>query len=293
MSAPIVDAHCHLWIRPPEGVTGPTLVDERLALRELVAFRQAGGAAVVDCQPGGCGRDGRVLRRLAEASGVEIAPATGYHLARYYGPDETPYASDPDDLAIRWTMELGAGLAEEPRIRARAVKSAWTGSEAADETRLMRAAIAAASVGDGALVVHTERGAGAESLADLVGHSALAPQRVQISHVDKRPDTELHLELARAGFTLGYDAFLRPKYRPEDTTWRLIDSIAEAGLWGRVTVGLDLVDSRDWHAGGGRGLRAIPAEIAPRLHERVGFDAAAALVGGNASRLLALAEAPL
>jgi 5-phospho-D-xylono-1,4-lactonase len=293
VTATIVDAHCHLWIRPPDGVHGPALTDERLALRELEAFGVAGGSAVVDCQPGDCGRDGRVLRRLAESTGVEIAPATGFHLARYYAPEATPYDADPEELVVRWTMELRAGLAEEPRLRARLVKSAWTGSGDPVELRLMRTAIDAAAIGDGALVVHTERGANAEALADLVDGSRLVPQRVQISHLDKRPDTVLHLELARAGFTLGYDAFLRPKYRPEEATWPLIEALAEAGLWSRLTVGLDLVDSRDWHVAGGRGLRAIPAEIAPALRERLGAEPAAALAGGNAARLFSLEGATL
>jgi len=293
VTSPVVDAHCHLWIRPPEGITGPSLTDERLARRELTEFRNAGGNAVIDCQPGGCGRDGGVLRRLAEETGIEIAPATGFHLARYYAPDATPYDADPEELAVRWTMELGSGLAEEPRLRARVVKSAWTGSGDPVEVGLMRAAIEAASIGDGTLVVHTEQGGDAETLAEILAGSRLSPQRVQISHLDKRFDPSLHLELARAGFTLGYDAFLRPKYRPEETTWPLIESVVGEGLWSRVTVGLDLADSRQWHAAGGRGLRAIPAEIEPELRKRFGPEPAEALVGGNATKLFALTEVPV
>ena len=88
--AGITDAHNHLWIAPVEGVTGivPVLDDENAITSELRLYRAAAaGGTIIDCQPPGCGRDGRVLRRMAEASGVNIVACTGFHLRRYY-PDD-------------------------------------------------------------------------------------------------------------------------------------------------------------------------------------------------------------
>ena len=281
MSAAIVDAHCHLWVAP-RAAGAIRLVDEPLAEAELRAFADAGGTAVIDCQPGGAGRDGGVLARLASATGVEIAPATGFHMPMYYPEGESPYEADPDELADAWTAELAEGLVEETAIRARVVKSAWTGTEDA----IITAAAEAARRGGGALIVHTERGAEAERLAEVLLQTALGPERVQISHVDKRPDEALHLELARAGFTLGYDAFLRPRYRPDETTWPLLRALVAAGLSERVTVGLDIVDPALWSVRGGAGLPSISRSIRPRLAAEVGEEAAAAISGLNAIRLL-------
>ncbi|RIK12691.1 MAG: hypothetical protein DCC51_16715, partial [Anaerolineae bacterium] len=85
----VVDAHSHLYIAPVAGgpSDAPVLVGETGVGRELATFRAAGGGAVVDCQPGGCGRDGRVLRRLSERTGVHVIAATGFHRRRYYPPD--------------------------------------------------------------------------------------------------------------------------------------------------------------------------------------------------------------
>jgi phosphotriesterase-related protein len=287
---PLVDAHCHLWIQPPEGADGPRLVAESLAERELAAFRDVGGTAVIDCQPGGCGRDGRVLARLAETTGISIAPATGFHLERYYDPSDSPYGADPDALAERWGAELAGGLAEAPTLRARVVKSAWTGDGGDRERAMIIAAAEAARSEGAALVVHTERGAGAEELAALIAETGLAPGRAQLSHVDKRPDPGLHLELARAGFVLGYDAFLRPRYRPLETTWPLLERLASEGLWAQITVGLDVVDPALWSVCGGEGLPAIGHSILPELRARAGEREARALTGANAIRLLDGAE---
>jgi predicted metal-dependent phosphotriesterase family hydrolase len=281
----LCDAHCHLWIEPPPGVDGPRLTDERLALSELRAFGDAGGVAVIDCQPGGCGRDGRVLRRLSEASGVAIAPASGFHLERYYARGDSPYLS-PTRCLDRWERELSTGLGEEPAIRARVVKSAWTGAEGV-ERELMAAAAEAAHRGEAPLIVHTERGGHCEELAELLVATELQPSRVQISHIDKRPDPELHRELARAGFVLGYDAFLHRRYRPDDRTWPLLLGLASEGLWEQITVGLDLVDVSRWSAGGGPGLVSIADEVVPRLRaEGIPERAIAGLVGANALAML-------
>jgi predicted metal-dependent phosphotriesterase family hydrolase len=98
----------------------------------------------------------------------------------------------------------------------------------------------------------------------------------------------LHAELARAGFVLGYDTFLRPKYDPERRVWPLLRSLIEAGLWEQVTLGTDLVDHAAWRTGGGPGLRALPLGVLAQLRrDGTGEEVIAALAGGNALRLLA------
>jgi predicted metal-dependent phosphotriesterase family hydrolase len=284
-----VDAHDHLFIAPgPEGA--PELADERLALEELHDLRAAGGAAVVDCQPGGCGRDARVLRRLMERSDVAIVASTGFHLRRYYRPGEGPWASPAGALDL-FLGELLDGLREEPGSRAGVVKCAWTGEPGAERELLAAAAEAARRAG-AAMVVHTEPGGDVGGLCELVLDAGVAARRVQLSHLDKQPDPALHLDLARAGFVLGYDTFLRPKYRPDEHVWPLLRTMVAEGHAGQVTLGLDLVDAARWRVCGGPGLRALPAEVVPRLSaEGTSAEDVNALAGGNARRLLAREEA--
>ena len=280
----VVDAHAHLWIGAgPEG--SPRLEDEDLALRELRELRAAGGGALIDCQPGGCGRNGTVLRRLMEASGVAVVAVTGFHLRRHYLPGTGPWA-DPDGALESFVAELRDGLAEEPAARAGLVKCAWTGAGEA-ERALLDAGLEAARREGAPVLVHTERGEAVERLCELVVDAGVAPGRVQLSHVDKRPDHGLHLELARAGFVLGYDTFLRPKYRPDEHVWPLLGALVREGLWRQATLGTDLVDHADWHAAGGPGLRALPLDVVGRLRGAgVEGEALRALAGGNAVRLL-------
>jgi 5-phospho-D-xylono-1,4-lactonase len=280
----VFDAHAHVWIKgAPPG--SPELGDEGLALEELRDLAATGGQGLIDCQPGGCGRDGEVLRRLMDASGIAIVAVTGFHLRRHYPGGGGPWA-DPEGALELFRAELRDGLGEAPAARAGVVKCAWTGTGGA-ESQLIGAALEAAR-GEGVpLLVHTERGHDVERLCEHLLSSGLPPGRVQLSHVDKRPDHALHLELARAGFVLCYDTFLRPKYDPEQRVWPLLRAMIEAGLWRQVTLGTDLVEPAAWHVGGGSGLRALPLQVVERLRrERVQRDALDALAGGNAVRLL-------
>ncbi len=60
----LTDAHTHVWIERIAGTSSgsPVLDDYPAILNGLFEFRQAGGRTLIDCQPAGCGRDGRKLR---------------------------------------------------------------------------------------------------------------------------------------------------------------------------------------------------------------------------------------
>jgi predicted metal-dependent phosphotriesterase family hydrolase len=284
----VVDAHCHLWIQSGRP-DAPHLANETLALAELRDFRAAGGAAVIDCQPGGCGRDARVLHRLVEATGVAVFCSTGFHLERYYPSGKGPWAH-PTTAYERFAAELHDGAEEEPAMRPAVVKCAFTDGDGR-ELELLRAAFAAAREAGCAVVVHTERGGAAEKLAELAIESGVDPHSVQISHIDKRPEPPLHRLLAAAGFLLGFDTFAHARYEPDRRAWPLLLDLLGDGLAGQVTLGLDLTDTSGWHVGGGPGLRLL-AQLAERLRA-AGIEEAAvrAVTGGNALRLVGVQDA--
>lgn len=279
------DAHGHLWIS--KGVEqAPALDDERASLSELSSFAEAGGGLILDCQPGICGRDGSVLARLAASTTVTIVASTGFHLQKYYVGGTGPWSQSAEEAERVFRDELCHGLSEAPGVKAGSIKTAWGGTGGREDELLLAALDVAMSVGVG-MTVHTEMGVGVERLATLIVDSGVAPNRVQLSHVDKRPDIGLHAELAHTGFVLGYDTFLRPKYEPETNVWPLIREMLERGLERNIAIGLDIVDGSMWQAAGGPGLRTIPGTIVPRLRrEGASETAISAVTSGNICRVL-------
>ena len=107
--AGITDAHNHLWIARVEGTSPdvPVLDDGEAIAAELADYRQAGGRTIIDCQPGACGRDGRVLHQMSQASDIHIVACIGFHLRKYYPPEHWLFkatsANSPTALKRRST----------------------------------------------------------------------------------------------------------------------------------------------------------------------------------------------
>lgn len=292
----VVDAHSHLFIAPVPGGAAdtPVLTDTDAVAHELAAFRAAGGGAVVDCQPGGCGRDGRVLRRLSQQSGVHVVAATGFHRRRYYPPDAPLFALSAEAAAERFRDEIVNGLVEtrgetSPVVHPGVIKIAAEAGLDASPLALFEAAAAVARETGYAVEMHTERGAAVEAFLAFFGGQGLSPRQLVFCHVDKRPDFGLHRELARAGVLLEYDTFFRSKYDPEGNVWPLIRRMAAAGLAGQVALATDMADPALWaEMGGAPGLLGFFTIVGDGL-ARLGLppETIAGLMGGNIAKRLA------
>jgi predicted metal-dependent phosphotriesterase family hydrolase len=266
----LADAHAHAWIAPPDGIQS----EFRLELNnydaikaELSDFRAAGGTTLVDCQPGGCGRDANRLLELAQATGLHITATTGFHRRKYYPPDSWLWSAPAETAAAYFVEELTMGMVETGgTIPATTIKVGYDGVIEGQPRVLMEAA-AEASHQTGALILfHTERGANVEVLVPFFADRGVTANRLYLCHVDKRPDVGLHRGLAQAGVLLGYDTFVRPKYDPEHGAWPLIKTLVADGLSTHVAIGLDLAMASMWqHYGGQIGLPFLPQQIVARL----------------------------
>lgn len=296
----ITDGHTHTWVEPVPGTRPglPGLFDRAGIEAELVEYRESGGKSLVDCQPGGCGRNGEVMRDLSRASGVQIVACTGFHLRQYYPADAWIYqpTTGCDGVRDYFVEEIIAGLREtqhlaEP-VRAGFIKIACEANINRTPAHLMEAAAQAGLETGVAIEVHTEKGAGAEKIAQRFEQHGFPLTRLILCHIDKRPDFGLHSELARAGVTLEYDTFYRTKYRPEQHLWPLLERMVAAGLAGRVVIATDMAEAAMWtRLGGQPGQKAFTGQILPRL-QALGLpeEIIDQLMGRNIARLLATWE---
>jgi predicted metal-dependent phosphotriesterase family hydrolase len=291
-SIKLADAHAHAWIQPPPGVDPdcPNLNDFDSILLELDEFRQAGGTLLVDCQPGGCGRDARMLVKLSEATGLYITAITGFHLRKYYPLKNWLWQASETQAMEHFVEELKGGMIETgSTVPAAAIKVGYEGMIDGQFRVLMEAATEASLQTGAGLLFHTEQGLNVEALLPFFTDRHISANRLYFCHMDKRSDIGLHRELALAGVLLGYDTFLRRKYNPEANLWPLLKEMVQSGLGQRVALGLDAALPGMWaHMGGEWGLLALPQLIVPRLRqEGITETVIADLTGQNVARWLA------
>jgi predicted metal-dependent phosphotriesterase family hydrolase len=291
----ITDAHNHVWIGAVRGAdrASPVLDDFDAIARELVEYRQAGGHSLLDCQPGGAGRDGNKLRELAGASGVNLITCTGFHRRKYYPADHKLWEASADQVSDLLSVELEQGLEETANgttpVKAGFIKIALeTTWEDCPRAAVDGAGFAAVRTG-ALMAVHTEKGALAERACAHLIAIGVQPRQLLLCHMDKRPDVGLHKALTAMGAMLEYDTFYRAKYEPSVRLWPLLEAMASAGLTDHIALATDMAEGEFYrNIGGGPGLASFPREIRHQLGER-GFTARqqGQLLGENITRRLA------
>jgi phosphotriesterase-related protein len=288
----LVDGHAHVWIEPPKGVSPKfrfELNNPYLIEAELKDFRSAGGTTLIDCQPGGCGRDARMLVKFSEATELHITATTGFHLQRYY-PAEYWLWSAAEYAAVEYFVnELTTGLQEKDEALATTIKVGYEGEIEGQTRILMDAAAEAARQTGAALLFHTEEGRNVEALPLFFEDRGVATNRLYLCHMDKRPDLGLHRELAQAGALLGYDTFLRPTYKPRQNLWPLLLAMVnDERLEDHIAIGLDMARASMWrHYEDGPGLVTLPDRILAHLHnEGLSESTVSKLAGENVAKFL-------
>lgn len=267
--------HEHIFVLPtPNSLKYPALEisDEQKSLQELIAYRAAGGSAILDAQPLGAGRDIAALKRLSAGSGVHIIATTGYHLPAFYQADHWIHHESREQLEARFYAELTQGVACDGEvIFPGAVKSAIANDGAVGRLEIcLRAAAAAAAKADVPLVMHTEKGIGALQAIEICRQEGMRPDRIAVCHVDRQAEDYVpHDEIAATGVFMEYDTIARYKYHDDESERALIAHMIEKGYGDKILIALDTTAARLKSYGDptAPGLAFILEDFIPKLKD--------------------------
>ncbi|MBK8049146.1 MAG: hypothetical protein IPK16_19725 [Anaerolineales bacterium] len=281
-----VNAHDHVII-DQGGTTITKEPDFRLdsvekGIQEIAAWRAAGGGAIVDTMPFGCGRNAEKLIAISQGTGVPIIVPTGFQKAGYYLPSHWQHRYTEQEITDLVLAEITEGvdlnnydgpLVRRSHVKAGFVKVAGEYQFVTATTRkLIRVAGNVHRETGAPVLVHTEMGTAGEELLDLLEAAGVPPPAVQLSHVDRNPDLRVHLQLARRGALLEYDSPGRIKYQPESVVVDLMRRMFDAGCGRYVALGGGMARRSYWRAyGGGPGFDYLLTNFTPRLRDE-GFS---------------------
>jgi 5-phospho-D-xylono-1,4-lactonase len=280
-----INAHDHVII--DGGLTVVKEPDFRLdsvekAIVEVGRWKAAGGGAIVDTMPFGCGRNVDKLIAVSEATGVPIIVPTGFQKASYYLSDHWQHRYDEEEIAELLIAEFAEGvdrnnydgpLVRRSPVKAGFVKVAGDYQYITETTRkLIRAAGRVHRAVGAPVLVHTEQGTATEEILDRLEEAGVPPERVMLCHVDRNWDLWLHRRLAARGAFLEYDSPGRIKYQPESVVVDLMRRMIDAGHGDRLLLGGDVARRSYWKAyGGGPGFDYLIGQFMARLRDE-GFS---------------------
>ena len=237
----------------------------RIALPHLRRIRDQGIRTLVDCTPAYLGRDPALLRRLSEASGLNILTPTGYYGAGRgkFLPDHARTES-ADELASRWLREWREGI-EGTGIRPGFIKlGADAGPLPEVHRKLVRAAARTHLASGLTIAAHSGDGVAALEALEILRKEGLDGSAFIWVHANAEADKRLHARAAEAGAWVEFDG-IGPK--EVDRHVDLVRSMKEAGQLGRVLLSHDAGWYHVGEPGGGeyRPYDTLMADFVPAL----------------------------
>lgn len=232
---------------------------------EIGNIKKLGVSALVECTPVGCGRRVDFVKAVSEATGFPVVVPTGI----YREPWVPEWAHMADEQALYEWM-LGELQAE---IKRSGVQAAWIKLSAGDdgltdcEQKILRAAARAGAATNAVIGSHTIRGSVVQEQLDILEEAGYTPERFIWIHTQNEEDLDLHLEVARRGAWIEYDAIGGESFSDEFFIQR-IQATLDAGLGDHVLLSHD----RGWYdpaqPGGGtpKPFTYINEVFLPKLH---------------------------
>jgi phosphotriesterase-related protein len=213
----------------------------QLMAPEIQKAQAAGVTAIVECSTVGVGRRADIDRAVSEATKLPLVIPTGIYREPWI-PDWAHAASE--EKLRDWMMgEL------QDEIEGSGVQAGWIKLSAGDdglttcETKILRGAVAAGRMTNAVIGSHTIRGRVVRQQLDIIESLGYDAGRFIWIHTQAEPDFAIHLEMARRGAWLEYDA-IGNSDGPDDEYYLLnIQRLLEAGLGGRLLLSHD----RGWY----------------------------------------------
>jgi phosphotriesterase-related protein len=208
---------------------------------ELVKAKTAGLTAIVECSTVGVGRRADIDRAVSEAAKLPLVIPTGVYREPWI-PDWVRQAGE-SELSDWMLREL------QGEIEGSGVQAGWIKLSAGDdgltscETKVLRAAATAGRQTNAVIGSHTIRGRVVREELDIIEAVGYDAARFIWIHTQAEPDFKLHLEIARRGAWLEYDAIGNPDVAGDEYYIINIQRLLEAGFGGQLLLSHD----RGWY----------------------------------------------
>jgi phosphotriesterase-related protein len=203
---------------------------------EIERARQAGVTAIVEASTVGVGRRADILKAVSVATQFPLVLPTGIYREPWV-PAWAHRASE--DELHGWMLRE---LTEE--IESTGVPAGWIKLSAGDddltasETKILRAAGRAAGATNSAIGSHTVKARVVREQLDILETVGHTPDRFIWIHTQAEPDVDFHMEIARRGAWIEYDAIGSDEF--DDAFFvRAVQRVLDAGLSGRLLLSQD------------------------------------------------------
>jgi phosphotriesterase-related protein len=261
---------------PPHEV-GPDEVFD-IAVREAEAAMELGIKTIGEPTAMLLGRDVGFLKRVADATGLQIVTCTGIytydHLPQFF------LNRDPDQIAEFFVSDIEQGI-QGTDIKAAFIKCAADEPGVNENIEKVHRAAARASVRTGAPIMAHSRPASntGPRQIEIFEEEGVELSKVQIAHTGDSDDLGYIEGLLEKGVWIGLDRYGLDLFLPYDKRQATAKALLERGYADRIFLSADSVATTDWFpanvieqliaAGAATDwtIRIVPEKVLPELRE--------------------------
>ncbi len=262
------------WVEARFSLDG-ILNDPDLMTQELRAFAEAGGQSIIDLTNTGMRRDPLGVRRISEATGINVVMGCGWYRQPYYAAEELIDRTATNVLAERLVDEIERGL-DQTDVRPGIIGEIGSHKDfvSAQEERVFRAAARAATRTGLAVSTHSPGSPVGLDHLRILCEEGVDPSRVAIGHADSYPFLEYHLALLERGAYVQFDniGYRLPGVAAlESQLIPILVELVRRGWGHRLLLSQDVCHRSHLKAYGGNGYDYLLTQFLPSLR-RAGFD---------------------
>jgi phosphotriesterase-related protein len=178
------------------------------AARQMMSY---GIQTVVDPTPNECGRNPLFLKKVSEATGLQIICATGYY---YEGEGAPPYfklrqglGTAEEEIYEMFMKEITDGIAGTG-IKPGIIKLGSSKDEITEyEKMFFRAAVKVQKETGIVILTHTQEGTMGPEQAQMLIELGADPSKIIIGHMCGNTDPSYHKKVLDQGVRIGFDRF--------------------------------------------------------------------------------------
>ena len=176
------------------------------ALPFIKDIKAKGVDTFIDCTPAYLGRDAAILKRLSDATGINMLTTTGYYGAvnEKFVPKHA-YGESAQQLADRWTNEWNKGI-EDTSIKPGLIK---TSTDKGPLTPMQRKLIQAAAITHLStgltIAVHSGNGGAAFEQLEILKEQGVSPSARIWVHAQNETNKEMHIRAGKLKTWVSFD----------------------------------------------------------------------------------------
>ncbi|GEK89692.1 phosphotriesterase-related protein [Alkalibacterium putridalgicola] len=244
--------------------TNLNLFDE--TVEEYKKLYDKGVRNVIDVTVRGMKRNPDYVRRVAEASGMNILQSTGWYQDKFL-PDyiETKSVSELADMMIK---DIREGL-DDTDIKASLIGEIGTSKNemTSRERKVFEAAVIAHKETGVPITTHTTLGTFGKEQVHFFKSQNMDLSRVVIGHVDLTGDIDYVLDLLKEGVYVEFDTVGKENYMPDMTRVEMLKRIESEGYDDKVFLSMDITRRSHLKANGGLGYSYLLDTFVPLMKE--------------------------